>query len=99
MKRLSKYKNPTESKLSIPMAQTLVLDDYDQETLDPNNKLSPIYRRPGSLTGYTGYYSHGGTETHELEQSCEKYMIRGYTGNILKLQKCFLFVFITGVSS
>lgn len=65
------------------MAQTLVLDDYDQETLDPNNKLSPIYRRPGSLTGYTGYYSHRGTETHELEQSCEKYMIRGYTGNIL----------------
>jgi len=44
------------------------------------NKLSPLYHRPGSLTGYTGYYAKHGSVTHELEQSCDKFMIRGYTG-------------------
>jgi hypothetical protein len=44
------------------------------------NKTSPTYRREGSTVGYTGYYPCQELPPDEIEQPCEKYMIRGATG-------------------
>ncbi len=46
------------------------------------NKTSPDYRRLPSTVGYTGYYPCQPKPPDELEQHCERYMIRGATGKL-----------------
>ncbi len=61
-------------------------DEYDNDALSPSkshlfvDKMEPTFRRQGSLIGYTGYYPCQPLPEHVLDERCEKYMIRGYTG-------------------
>jgi hypothetical protein len=48
---------------------------------DARYKLSPKYKRQGSLNGYTGHFPSPKKIVHEFDQSDPKYMIRGYTGH------------------
>lgn len=61
--------------------------EFEDNFCDSSHKFSPAYQRSGSLKGYTGYYPHHNQSIDELEQPCEKYMIRGYTG-IIQYEIC-----------
>lgn len=52
-------------------------DPYGEDFTD---KMSPKYKRQGSLNGYTGHYSSPPRNPDEITSASQKYMIRGYTG-------------------
>lgn len=55
--------------------------DSEISIISPN-KMEMSYKRPGYLSGYTGYYSQNHEETSEIDSPNHKIMIRGYTGKI-----------------
>lgn len=59
-------------------------DEFEEPYVrDVTNKMSPKYKRQGSLNGYTGHYSSPPRERDEINSASQKYMIRGYTGIVL----------------
>eukprot|EP01040_Poterioochromonas_malhamensis_P005362 gene5362-5749_t len=65
------------------MPSNLEIPESDEPFIvgDETEKLSPKYKRQGSLYGYTGHYPGPNKIINEIDSPNEKYMIRGYTGH------------------
>lgn len=68
------------SHLNVTIPETEEGDPFF-DPMDTTSKMSPKYKRQGSLYGYTGHYPGPGKIENEISKPTAKYMIRGYTGN------------------